>query len=138
MKVLVDTNVILDVLLNRAPWVTESQAIWEANQQQRIEGHIVATTATNLFYIARRLVGHSLALQGMRECLAAFEVISVDGIVLSNAVAMAGSDFEDNVVICCAVTAGMDFIVTRDSGGFALSPVPSASPAELAVRLAQI
>jgi predicted nucleic acid-binding protein len=53
MKVLIDANVILDVLLNRSPWVTDSQAVWEANHRQQIQGHIVATTVTNLFYIAR-------------------------------------------------------------------------------------
>jgi predicted nucleic acid-binding protein len=137
MKLLVDANVILDVLLNRTPWVAESQAVWEANQQQRIQGHVVATTVTNLFYIARRLVGQSLALRGVRECLSAFDVIAVDGAILNNAVAMGGSDFEDDVAICCAVTVGMGFIVTRDAGGFARSPVPAVSPAELVAQLSQ-
>ena len=57
MKVLIDANVILDVLLNRSPWVTDSQAVWDANHQRQIHGYVVATTVTNLFYIARKLVG---------------------------------------------------------------------------------
>ena len=57
MKVLIDANVILDVLLNRSPWVADSQMVWDANHRQHIHGHLVATTVTNLFYIARKLVG---------------------------------------------------------------------------------
>ncbi len=75
MKVLIDTNVVLDVLLNRAPWVTDSRAVWDANHRQQIHGYVVATTVTNLFYVARKLIGLPLAIQGVRDCLAAFEVI---------------------------------------------------------------
>ena len=70
MKVLIDANVILDVLLNRSPWVTDSQAVWDANHRQQIHGQVVATTITNLFYIARKLIGQPLALSGVRDCLA--------------------------------------------------------------------
>ena len=96
MKVLIDANVVLDVLLNRAPWVTESKAIWDANHRREIDGHVVATTVTNLFYIARKLVGQSMALRGVCDCLAAFEVVSVDGAILADAATLPGSDFEDN------------------------------------------
>lgn len=135
MKVLIDANVILDVLLNRVPWVTDSQAVWEANHQQRFAGHVVATSVTNLFYIARKLVGQPLALRGVGDCLAAFDVIAVNGVILSEAAALPGSDFEDNVSIRCAVSAGMDFIVTRDPRGFVYSAVPAVSPADLIARL---
>ena len=135
MKVLIDANVILDVLLNRSPWVTDSQAVWEANHQQQIQGHIVATSVTNLFYIARKLVGQPLALQGVRDCLAAFDVIPVNQTILHDATALPGSDFEDNVTIRCAVVSGMEAIVTRNLADFSDSPVPAFSPAELLSRL---
>lgn len=137
MKVLVDANVILDVLLNRQPWVVDSQAVWDANHQGRVQGYVVATAVTNLFYIARKLVGQPLALRGVFDCLAAFDVISVDGAVLFDAAKMPGTDFEDNVSIQCAVLSGMDHIVTRDVSGFVQSPVPAVSPAELLARLRQ-
>jgi hypothetical protein len=135
MKVLIDANVVLDVLLNRQPWVVDSQRIWDANHQRRIEGHLVATSVTNLFYIARKLVGQPLALRGVLDCLAAFEVIPVDGVILGDAAALPGSDYEDNVTIRCAASAGMDCIVTRDPRGFTQSLVPSLTPAELIARL---
>jgi predicted nucleic acid-binding protein len=135
MKVLIDANVILDVLLSRSPWVTDSQAVWEAIHRQQIQGHIVATTVTNLFYIARKLVGQPLALQGVRDCLAAFDVVPVNQTILDAAAALPGSDFEDNVTIRCAVMSGMEAIVTRNLADFSDSPVPAVSPAELLSRI---
>lgn len=135
MKVLIDANVILDVLLNRSPWVTDSQAVWDANHRQEIHGHVVATTVTNLFYIARKLVGQSLALSGVRDCLTAFDVVPVDQTILQDAATLSGSDFEDNVIIRCAVMSGMDVIVTRNLPDFADSPVPAISPGELLNRI---
>ncbi len=48
---------------------------------------------------------------------------------------MTGADFEDNLQIACAVEARLDAIVTRDTKGFAGSPVPALSPAELLARI---
>ena len=135
MRVLIDANIVLDVLLNRTPWVADSQAVWEANHQQKIQGYVVATAVTNLFYIARKLVGLPLALQGVSDCLAAFEVVPVDKAVLVDATTLPGSDYEDNVLIRCAVAARMDFIVTRNLGDFAHSPVPAISPVDLLSRI---
>src|SRR4051812_16352213 len=89
MKVLFDVNVILDVLLNRQPWATDSRAAWNANVKGRIEGYVVATAVTNLFYVARKSVGHPLALPGVCDCLGAFDVLSVDALILNEAAKIA-------------------------------------------------
>ena len=52
-RVLFDTNLILDVLLNRAPWAAEASALWQANDAGRLQGYLTATTLTNWFYIAQ-------------------------------------------------------------------------------------
>ena len=59
----------------------------------------------------------------------------VDQTILEDAATLPGSDFEDNVTIRCAVTSGMDVIVTRNLADFADSPVPAISPAELLKRI---
>jgi len=60
-RVLLDTNVVLDALLERAPWVAEAKAIWEAHLGYRIAAHITATSLTDIFYVSRRLVGRPRA-----------------------------------------------------------------------------
>jgi predicted nucleic acid-binding protein len=135
MKVLIDANVALDVVLERRPWLDDSKAVWDACHETRIVGHLVATSLTNLFYVSRRLIGTEKARAGVRICLATFEIIPVGRLELEQADAMTGSDLEDNVSLACALAAGLDAIVTRDPKGFAGSPVPVLSPAELLAQL---
>ena len=61
MNLLLDTNIVLDVLLNRIPWVTDSQAIWDACDKGQATGFVTATTLTNIFYIARRQLSEEVA-----------------------------------------------------------------------------
>jgi predicted nucleic acid-binding protein len=68
MNVLLDTNIVLDVLLKREPWVLDSQRIWHACDEQRIQGYLIASTLTDIFYIARKLVGREAALEAVELC----------------------------------------------------------------------
>jgi predicted nucleic acid-binding protein len=61
MRVLLDTNVLLDVLLKRDPWVTESSAVWQAHDEGQIVGHVMACAIADIFYIARRLTAVEIA-----------------------------------------------------------------------------
>lgn len=136
MKVLFDLNVIMDVVLNRQPWVIESKEVWDAHQTERISGWLVATELTNLFYLVRRVTDMATARTAIHTCLATFDVLRVDQAALQDADSQPGTDYEDNVIIAAAVAGGMDVIVTRDPAGFAHSPVEVLSPAELLQRLA--
>jgi predicted nucleic acid-binding protein len=137
MKVLIDVNVALDVILERQPWLEDSKAVWDACHETRIVGHLVATGLTNLFYVSRRIIGIEKARAAVGVCLATFEIIPVGRLELERADAMAGNDLEDNLSIACAVSAGLDAIVTRDPRGFAGSPVPVRSPAELLAMISR-
>ncbi len=105
MKVLVDLNVVLDVILQRQPWLNSSQAIWDANCRGRIDGYLVATSLTNLFYIARRVIGSDQARLAVRTCVQSFSILGVDKSVLQRADALPGVDFEDNVQLAAAVSS---------------------------------
>ena len=52
MRVLLDVNVLLDHLLERAPWAAEAAAIWQSVDERRLAGFVAATTLTNIFYAA--------------------------------------------------------------------------------------
>ena len=135
MRVLLDTNVILDVLLNRAPWVTEAKAVWQAHEDGRITGYMTATTMTDIFYLARRLIDRATARTAVRTCLDTFEICEVNRSVLEQAQTLAGNDFEDNVQIACANIAGLDAIVTRNTADFRAATRPVFTPAELLTRI---
>src|SRR5262245_53866590 len=104
MRVLLDTNSLLDVLLDRQPFVGDSSAVWDACDTGRIVGYIPASTLTDVYYIARRAADLATARIAVGLCLAAFEICP-------------------NVQIACALTAGLDAVVTRNVSDFAAAPV---------------
>lgn len=126
--VLLDTNVVLDVLYDRAPWVTEARAIWQAVDEGRILAYVTATTLTNIFYIGRQISGLQSAHAAIQTCLEAFEICTIDRPTLERALKLSGNDFEDNVQIACAESYGVEVIITRDARGFKDSPVPVLPP----------
>jgi predicted nucleic acid-binding protein len=135
MRPLLDINVALDALLGRDPWRVEAEAIWDANQAGRINAAISATSLPTIFYVIRKQADLARAHTAIENCLQSLDIVSVDRPTLELARTMTGSDFEDNLQVACAVVARLDAIVTRDPRGFAGSPVPVYSPAELLARL---
>jgi predicted nucleic acid-binding protein len=135
MRVLLDTNVVLDVLLNRSPWVAEAKAIWQANDEGQMTGYITATTITDIFYVARRMAGLNIARTAVQTCLTAFEICNVDRPTLERASMLMDGDFEDNLQIACAEAYGLEAIVTRDPAGFHATNIPILSPAEIAPKI---
>lgn len=137
MNVLIDVNVLLDVFLTREPWVTDAEALWIAHHRRHVLGYVAAHGIANLFYVARKAVGLEKAREAVRISLQTFVIISVGRPELELADSLPGSDIEDNLVLACATLARLDAIVTRDPKGFANSPVPVLSPAELLARIPQ-
>lgn len=135
MQVLFDTNVVLDALLNRAPWGADAAACWKASDEGRIMGCLTASTLTDIFYISRRLKGIDIAQDAIRICLDAFAICLVDRQSLEHAIDLPSDDFEDNLQIACATLAGLDAIVTRDKKGFQGSTITVLTPTELLTQL---
>jgi len=131
MHVLFDTNILLDVLLNRQPWAVESSELWTLNDENTIDGYIAASTFTDIFYIARRIKDIPTALQAIQICLSAFNVCTVDKLTIVQAYSQSGSDFEDNVLIACATQSSMDAIVTRNPSDFRHASTNVYTPADL-------
>lgn len=135
MRVLLDTNIILDVLLDRAPFVTDSSAVWAACDTGRVVGCLPASALTDIFYISRRMTTITTARAAVGLCLAAFDMLPVDRQVLEQATALPGNDFEDNLQIACATHAGLDAIITRNGTDFGHAPIPVLTPTELLAQL---
>jgi predicted nucleic acid-binding protein len=138
MTALIDVNVALDVLLDRQPFVHDSAAVWQACDAGQFDGYLSAITLTIIFYVVEKTADNSRALSAIDVCLSAFEIAAVDRTILRAARAMPGKDFEDNVQAACAAGLRMDYIVTRDSTGFANSPIRALTPAEFLRKLATL
>ena len=137
MRLLLDTNVILDSMLQRTPWHVEADAILQAAERGDVTCALTALSIANLYYVGRRIVGADQARTDVRTCLATFLILAIDRQTLIDADSYPGTDFEDNIQVAAAVAARLDAVVTRDPSGFSHGPVPIQSPAEFLDRLAQ-
>jgi predicted nucleic acid-binding protein len=131
VKVLFDTNVILDVLLEREPHVDAASKLFALVDNGRIDGWICATTATTIYYIASKSLGARRARDQVHGLLGLFEVAPVDKAVLDGALDIDFSDYEDAVVHEAARAVGATLIVTRDRDDFVHSAIPALDPQEL-------
>jgi predicted nucleic acid-binding protein len=133
-RVLLDTNVVLDVLLDRQPHVEASAAVWTAVEKGSVDGLLAAHAVTTIHYLIRKELGTAKAKRTLSAVLRVFKVASVDASVIQEALELALPDFEDAVTASAARLAGCDFIVTRDPKGFREGPVRCLTP-EAAVPL---
>jgi predicted nucleic acid-binding protein len=131
MRVLIDTNVVLDFLQEREPFVENAARLFERMDAGELEGFIAATTITNIYYIVRRIAGRVVAQDAIAQVLSDLNICAVDQEVLEQALALGFEDFEDAVQYICAVVHNVDVIVTRDVSGFVNAEIPVVLPEEL-------
>jgi len=93
--------------------------MWDAHDARRLSIYLPASALTDIFYICRKQVGIARAKQAVEACLDGFAVLAVDRPIVEAALALPGNDFEDNIQIACAQSAGLDLIVTRNTTDFA-------------------
>jgi predicted nucleic acid-binding protein len=131
VNVLIDTNVVLDVLLDRQPYVGTSAGVLAAVEAGLISGMLGATTVTTVYYLAQRSIGVRLARRHLRSLLSMCDVAPVDHAVLREALDLGFPDYEDAVLHEAARRARASGIVTRDRTGFGRAELPVWSPDEL-------
>ena len=131
MRVLFDTNVILDVLQQREPHVDAASKLFALVDNGRVDGAICATTVTTIYYIAAKTHGARRAREQIQGLLGLFDVAPVDRDVLDGALDRDFADYEDAVIHEAARAVGATVIVTRDRDGFTASAIPALDPVEL-------
>lgn len=128
MRILLDTNIILDFFLEREPFYLESSQLFDAIAENRIEGFFSASSATDIFYLCRRQTQSiGTARQILERTLALLTACPVTQSTLETAFSSGLPDFEDAVQIACAVAENLDAIVTRNSRDFQTTLIPVLS-----------
>lgn len=127
---LLDTNVVLDVLLAREPFVHEASRIFAMVERGQAEGLLCATTLTTVDYLLARSLPGQDARAAVRRLLGLFKVAAVNRAVLDAACSGSMPDSEEAILAESANQAGAERIVTRNTRDFARSPVVAVDPAE--------
>ncbi len=130
-QVLFDSDVLLDVLLNRHPFVIDSAKALNTVATDQVKGFLAGHAVTNLYYIMRRQLSSSVAHEKLKLLLQRIQVASVTDSVIRAALQSQMTDFEDAVTSEAAQAAQTDLIVTRNISDFERSPVPAILPGKL-------
>ena len=131
MRVLVDTNVVLDVLLDRRPFAEAAARIFALVEESTIEGFLCATTVTTVDYLLGQALAPEKARDALQRLLNLFEIAPVNRPVLEQALRSGISDFEDAVLEQAGRLVAADAITTRNVRDFEKSTVTVYDPLEL-------
>ncbi|MGM9983903.1 MULTISPECIES: PIN domain-containing protein [Fibrobacter] len=131
---MLDTNVVLDVLLNRPAFVQNSAAILRVASEE-IQEFITASAITDIYYIARKELRGSLQAKALiRNLLQIVHVAAVSEVDIWAALESDWKDFEDSVQNTVAEHQRFDYIITRNPSDFKDSNLPVLTPQEFANR----
>ena len=132
MKLLIDTNVVLDVLLKREPFFKAATEVLNLAQRSDVREYVSASAITDIYYIARRqMKDHAAVKDLLKRLLMVVSVAAVSGQEIENALSLAWTDFEDSVQYSVALLNEMDGIVTRNPADYQGSNIQIWLPEQL-------
>ena len=125
MKLLIDTNVVLDVLLRREPFFKAATEVLNLTQRDDVREYISASAITDIYYIASKQMKSRDAVRDLlKRLLMVVSVAAVSEQEIRNALELAWADFEDSVQYSVALLNEMDGIITRNPGDYQETNIP--------------
>lgn len=130
MKILLDTNIVLDLLLERGQFCNAAKNIFLLVEEKKIRGFLSASSITTIHYLVNKSLSKDEANKVITMLLMLFEVAPLNKNIFASALENIGVDFEDSVIYSCALDSKIDYIITRDKKGFNTSKVSALTPME--------
>ena len=131
-KVMIDTNVWVDVILNRPDFVEASKGAIRTCLEEGDDSLIAATSLKDVFYFAAKSAGTDAGYRAVELVLDIAELAQVDAAICREALTLERPDYEDGIVAACVSAERADAIVTRDADSFKTLGVPKYTPSEFA------
>ncbi|MGI5876184.1 MAG: type II toxin-antitoxin system VapC family toxin [Dethiobacteria bacterium] len=129
MKVLIDTNVVLDALAKRPPFYDNAKKIFFLAAEEKINAFITANSVTDIYYLIRKNLGSSEeAKLVLFKLFILFQIIDVTGEDCKKALEQNITDYEDALLATCARRNKLEYIITRNIKDFTNSSVPAILP----------
>lgn len=135
MRLMIDTNILLDVLVKREPFYEASREVLRLCEEKKVQGFLSASAATDIFYLVRR---HLHSTDSAYKCLGyvldILKVLTVTNEDVINAYTKKARDFGDCLLAVCAASNKCDYIITRNKRDFEEFNMETLSPEELLSR----
>ena len=131
MRIMCDTNIIIDLLLEREPFVDDSSKVLKLCEEHKASGFISASSITDIYYLVKKYThSNELAYNAVGKILEIVKICSVTNDDVLTAFQRKAKDFEDCLVATCAKSIHCDYIVTRNKKDFMEFDIPLLTPTE--------
>ena len=123
-KLLVDTNIVLDLLAKRDLFLVEAQELFTFSDKRKVELFVSSLTFANTYYILSQILKIQDARKILRKFKVLVKVISMDDKIIDLSLESDFKDFEDAIQYFSAIENGIDMIITRNLKDFKTSKIP--------------
>jgi predicted nucleic acid-binding protein len=135
-KLLLDTNIVLDVILARAPWDRDAVSLLDSISRSQATGFVAGHAVTTVHYIVERAKRRMAAITAVSDLLQLVQVVALDGSDFQRALSLGLADYEDAVQAAACLRIGASVLVTRNARDFKGAPVVTRSAGEVLALLA--
>ena len=130
MKLFLDTNILIDVIANRKPWVDEALVLLELAKQKKLTLIVADFSFINLAYITRKLFTQEELYALFSDLCLYVKVVEVGGMIIKKSFQKRWKDMEDCVQYLVAKREEVDYLITRNEKDLPDSDIPVLSPSE--------
>ncbi len=130
-ELFIDTDVIIDFLIDRKPHSREAAVIFTLIEQKRIKGYASSLTFSNLYYVLRKVESHNRVITKLDSISRLVTILKVDQQTVKDAIASGFQDFEDSIQYYCALDyKKIDILITRNTKDYKNSEIPVMTPTD--------
>jgi len=128
--IFIDTDVIIDFLIDREPHSREAAIIFTLIEQKKLKGYVSSLTFSNLYYVLRKIESHNKVIAKLDSISRLLTILKVDQQIIKLAIASEFPDFEDSIQYNCALDyKKIDVLITRNIKDYKGSQIPVMTPA---------
>ena len=131
ITLLLDTNVLLDVILDRSPWADDATVLLDVIARRQARGYVAGHAVTTVYYLVEREKGRAIATTAVSDMLDILDVVPLEATDFRRALALGLKDYEDAVQAAACLKIGARFLVTRNERDFKGAPVSPRSASEV-------
>jgi predicted nucleic acid-binding protein len=127
----IDTDVLIDFLIDRKPHSREAAIIFTLVEQKKLKGYVSSLTFSNLYYVLRKVESHNKVISKLDSISKMLTILKVDQQIIKYAIASGFPDFEDSIQYNCALDyKKIDVLITRNTKDYKNSEIPVMTPAD--------
>jgi len=130
-KIFFDTDVILDISIKRELDIKDSVKLINLVENGLFKGYTSTIIFSNTYYIQRKLIGHEVSINFLKNFRSLVTVLNVDDSIIHKALESDFNDFEDAIQYFTAIENSIDCIITRNVNDYKKSTIPVYTPTEL-------